>query len=132
MLIERVKEAATQIFSTRREIVVAYLFGSILRTPDFNDIDIGLLLDDGFRPHALYEPEIIGEFEDRIDHSFDIRILNGRSIRFLFQVISNSQVLYVADEQKRVAFEKRVMIEYFDMKYYYERYDHQRREHYVA
>ncbi len=49
MSIELVKQAAQEILAPRNEVVAAYLYGSILRTANFNDIDIGLLLDSSFK-----------------------------------------------------------------------------------
>ncbi len=131
MLVELVKQAAQEIFAPRKEVVAAYLYGSILRTADFNDIDIGILLDNSFKRSVLYEEEIAEEFEKRVCHPVDIRILNGRPIRFLFQVVRDSVLVFSTDEKSRIDFEKRVMLEYYDLRYYYQLYDQMRRERYV-
>ena len=78
------------------------------------------------------EIEIAEELEVRLGGEFDIRVLNGRPARFLFQVIKTGAVLYSADETKRVEFETRVMKEYYDMKYYFDRFDTMRKQRYVA
>ena len=39
-----------KIFSKKKEIIVAYLYGSSLTSRESNDIDIGLLVDNNFQP----------------------------------------------------------------------------------
>ncbi|MCF2138083.1 MAG: nucleotidyltransferase domain-containing protein [Candidatus Thorarchaeota archaeon] len=130
-LLQDVEEAAKEIFRDRNEVDVVYLYGSVLTSRKFNDIDIGLLVDEEFSPHSLYEAEIIMEFEKRLRGEFDVRILNGRPVRFLSQVFKKSRVIFCRDECHRIAFEKRVMIDYFDIKYHYDLYDSLRRERYA-
>ncbi len=132
MLPDNVRAEAGKILATRREIVVAYLYGSSVGSAQYDDIDIGLLLDEEFSPSALYEAELAAELERRLGGKFDVRVLNGRPVRFLFEVIKTGVVLYSSDENRRVEFEVRVMMEYYDMKYYFDRYDEMRRQRYVT
>ncbi|MCF2138067.1 MAG: nucleotidyltransferase domain-containing protein [Candidatus Thorarchaeota archaeon] len=130
-LLEQIEVVAEVIFAPRAEVDTVYLYGSVLSSTHFNDVDIGILLDEEFTPNALYEVEIIRDFEKQINQDFDVRILNGRPVRFLFQVISKSHVIFCRNERHRIMFEKRVMIDYFDIKYYFDRYDMMRRERYA-
>ena len=52
--------------------------------------------------------------------NFDVRILNGRPVRFLFSVLKNSKLIYSRDERKRIEFESRVMRVYIDMEPHHE------------
>ncbi len=126
-MVSELASAAVDILGRRPEVMVAYLYGSVLRTDEYRDIDIGLLLEEGFRPPALYEGQIARDFEGRVRGPFDIRVLNGRPARFLFSVIRQCVILHCKDEGCRVEFEKRVMKEYSDMRYYHDRYDRARR-----
>jgi len=130
MKIQEIEEAAREIFSSRKEIIAAYLYGSFLKTEFFEDVDIGLLVEDDFKPSALYEARIAGELEQRLKLNFDVRILNGRPVRFLFSVLKNSKLVYSRDERKRIEFESRVMREYIDMKPHHELYEKMRRLRY--
>ena len=130
MKIQEIEEAAREIFSSRKEIIAAYLYGSFLKTEFFEDVDIGLLVEDDFKPSALYEARIAGELEQRLKLNFDVRILNGRPVRFLFSVLKNSKLIYSRDERKRIEFESRVMREYIDMKPHHELYEKMRRLRY--
>jgi predicted nucleotidyltransferase len=64
-MIQELTKVSRDILSKRSEIVAAYLYGSFLRGDSYNDIDIGFLLDDDFKPPALYEAKITGELEKR-------------------------------------------------------------------
>lgn len=130
MKIQEIEEAAREIFSSRKEIIAAYLYGSSLKTEFFEDVDIGLLVEDDFKPSALYEARIAGELEQRLKLNFDVRILNGRPVRFLFSVLKNSKLIYSRDERKRIEFESRVMRKYIDMKPHHELYEKMRRLRY--
>ena len=131
-LLAKLKSAAREIFAGRAEVVAAYLYDSSPVTKDYEDIDIGFLLDRRFRPPAMYEVVMAREFEKRLPEEFDVRILNGRPVRFLFQVIKNGELLFCSNEDERVILDVRVMKEYFDMRPYFELYDRMRRERYVA
>jgi len=91
--LEEIKKSAREIFSSRKEIIAAYIYGSYLRSNFFEDIDIGLLLENAFKPPSLYEARIAGELERKLGKriNFDIRILNGRSVRFLFTILKSSK-----------------------------------------
>lgn len=128
--LEEIEKAAREIFSGKKEIVAAYLYGSFLKTEFFEDVDIGLLVEDDFKPSALYEARIAGEFERRLKLNFDVRILNEMPVRFLFSVLKNSKLIYSRDERKRIEFESRVMREYIDMKPHHELYEKMRRLRY--
>ena len=124
-------KASRNILSKRNEIIAAYLYGSFLKSDSYNDIDIGLLLDENFKPPALYEARIAGEFEREFKRqNFDVRILNRRPVRFLFSILRNSKLIYCRDERKRIEFESRVMREYLDIKPHHELYERMRRVRY--
>jgi len=115
-LLAKLKSAAREIFAGRAEVVAAYLYDSSPVTKDYEDIDIGFLLDRRFRPPAMYEVVMAREFEKRLPEEFDVRILNGRPVRFLFQAIKNGELLFCSNEDERAIFEVRAMKEYFDMR----------------
>jgi hypothetical protein len=133
MKLEEMKKVAEEIFSERKEVIVAYIYGSFLRSEFFEDIDVGLLIEDSFKPNALYEARIAGQFEQKLKgklKNFNVGVLNGGSVRYLFSVLKNSKVLYSRDERKRVEFESKVMKEYLDVKPHHELYEKLRRLRY--
>jgi len=138
MKIENIGNSLIQIFSKRKEIIAIYLYGSFLHSEDYKDIDIGLLIQERFIPDNLYEVKISSQLEKLFKQKFkilkpiDVRILNGRPLRFLFSVLKKSQLIYCSNEFERVQFEAKVMKEYIDIKPHHEMYDEMRRLRYAA
>jgi len=133
MKLKEIKKVAEEIFSEREEVITAYIYGSFLRSEFFEDVDVGLLIEDYFNPDALYEARIAGQFEQKLKlkGNFDVRILNRRPLRFLFSILKNSEVVYCKNERRRVEFESRIMKEYLDIKPHHEIYDRMRRMRYA-
>ena len=141
-LVEALMEAAKEVFEGRKEVVAAYLYGSLLSGGPANDVDIGLLLDTGFRSGPLYGAEVAGQLEEKLKgkveglhklvrEGLDVRVLNGRPARFLHSMLRNSRVLFCRDEKARIRFESRVLLDYLDMKPHHKRYDRMRRLRYA-
>ena len=131
MIAEGLVSKIEGVLKGREEVLAAYLFGSSLYKEQFNDIDVGLLLDENFRPPPLYEAKIAGELEKAIGKlNFDVRVLNNRPVRFLFSILKNSVLIHCKDERKRVEFESKVMMEYLDIKPYHVYYEKMRRLRY--
>jgi len=126
------KEGIREVLKRHREILVAYLYGSTVRGYEGkeSDIDVGILLKENFKVDALYPVRIARELKEKcmFDREVDVRILNGRSYRFLQQVIKEGEIILCADEKERVRFETSVMDRYIDFKPFYEQYDRKRRE----
>ena len=55
MNIEEIKKAFTEILAERKEIIASYLYGSVLYSDFYEDIDIGLLISNSFKPKLMYE-----------------------------------------------------------------------------
>lgn len=132
MKLEELKVAAEEVFSEREEVITAYVYGSSLNTKSYEDIDIGLHIEDKFKPDALYEARIAGEFERKLKEDFDVRVLNDRPVRFLFSLLKKSEVLHCKDDYKRVDFESKVMVKYLDIKPHHEYYEKMRKQKYVS
>jgi predicted nucleotidyltransferase len=131
MMVKDIRNVAGRVFAKRPEVSVAYVFGSFLKSKIFNDIDIGLLLEDHFQPDALYEARLAGQFEKELEEPFDIRILNDRPLRFLFYILQDAKLVYVRDEKHRIRFEQRVLTQYIDFKPYHDLFEEHRRVQYV-
>jgi len=134
---EEIKKALTEILSGREEIIASYLYGSILYSDDYEDIDVGLLISENFKPKLMYEAKVAGKLEKKLKDTFeefklvDVRILNDKPLRFLFSMLKNSKIIYSTDEAKRVKFEAEIMKEYLDIKPHFEIYDKMRELRYA-
>ena len=137
MNIEELKKVITEVLAEREEIIVSYLYGSVLYSDFYEDIDVGLLISDSFKPKLMYEAKIAGKLEKKLRSTFreikpvDVRILNDKPLRFLFSMLKNSKIIYSSDETERVQFEAKTMKEYFDIKPHFEIYDNMRELRYA-
>ncbi len=136
MKLEEIKNAFKVVLSKEKKIIASYLYGSALYNEFYEDIDIGLLIDEGFKPNYMYEVKLAGKLEKRfkdtigIYKSIDVRVLNGKLLRFLHSILKNSILIYSMDDPKRVQFEARIMKEYLDFKPHSELYEKMRRYRY--
>jgi len=134
---EEIKKVLEEILSEKEEIVASYLYGSVIYSNFYEDIDVGLLITDLFKPKLMYEIKISGELEKKLKDTFgtikpvDVRILNDRPLRFLFSILKNSKIICSRDDFKRVQFEARIMKEYLDIKPHFAIYDNMRELRYA-
>lgn len=138
MQFEDIKNAFTEIFSSKGEIIAAYIYGSFLRKNIFEDIDIGILINDDFKPDVLYEVDLAGKLEKKLKNDLivfkpiDLRILNDMSLRFLFSLLKKSKILFSRDDFTRIKFESKVVKEYLDIKPHQDLYDKMRELKYAS
>ena len=134
---EEIKKVLEEILLDKEEIVASYLYGSVIYSNFYEDIDVGLLITDLFKPKLMYEAIIAGELEKKlkeilkINKPVDVRILNDRPLRFLFSILKNSKIICSRDDFKRVQFEARIMKEYLDIKPHFAIYDNMRELRYA-
>ena len=76
------KKPLTEVLSEKKEIIVSYLYGSAVYSKFYQDIDVGLLISNSFKPELMYEAKIAGKLEKKLNNNFginkpiDVRILN--------------------------------------------------------
>ena len=132
----KLKEEIKELLKKHEEILVAYLYGSIVKGygGKESDIDVGLLLKEDFETEALYPARIAGEIKKKcsLKQEVDVRILNKGSYRFLHQVIKEGEVILSTNERERVRFETSVIDRYIYFKPFYKQYDEKRRERLLA
>lgn len=118
--IDDLKENINQIFQSHSEIVVAYLYGSYAQgyQTKFSDIDIGVLLEEDFQEPSLYFAQLGSEIEKAFKYriNVDLKILNEKPPRFLFQVIKHGILIYCKDSTVKDEFEIKVITQYLDIK----------------
>ncbi|MHA1274223.1 MAG: type VII toxin-antitoxin system MntA family adenylyltransferase antitoxin [Promethearchaeota archaeon] len=118
--IRKLKRVLNAIFKDLKEIKLAYLYGSYALgyQTEFSDIDIGILLNEKFRPNYLYTIELSLKIEKIFDYriNVDLRILNDATPRFLFEVIKNGMIIFMRDKDFFHEFEIKVLSEYQDIR----------------
>ncbi|MGH8929229.1 MAG: type VII toxin-antitoxin system MntA family adenylyltransferase antitoxin [Egibacteraceae bacterium] len=108
------REAAAPAFA-RAGVVIAYLFGSRARGDhrETSDADVAVLADR--RLGLLARERLANELADALEvPDVDVIVLDEVRLALRGRVLQESQLLYSADEPRRVAFEVRTRSEYFD------------------
>jgi len=133
---EEKRDVKSKIINDLREedkVSFAYLYGSFLKDR-FNDIDIAVYLKEGMSEKDILEFELNKgvELSKELGFEVDVRVLNGKKIVFLHQVLRNGKLIFCRDEGKRVEFETEVYNNYLDIKYYLDQYNEIRRKRILA
>jgi len=100
-------------------VALAYLFGSAAtrQTTPFSDVDIALVLEKGAAlPSRLhFELAIEDELAARCGLSqADVRVINDAPLELRGEVVTQGRLLYARNEERRIEFETRTRVEYFD------------------
>jgi len=118
------------------DVLVCYLYGSYARNQqtDLSDFDLAILLvqDSSALERSRLSLELshaIAETMNGVD--VDLRVLNDTPLEFRYNVIHDGIVIYSRDDEQRLEFESRTLMEYFDFKpmiHQYNQYMHRRIE----
>lgn len=131
-----IEESVKNALRDHKEVLAAYLYGSMARgtTNEESDVDIGLLLKEGFSSEALYTARISGEIEKNMNTNMeiDVRVLNDKPITFQHQVLRDGREIFTRDERARVNFETEVYDRYLDYKPFFDRFNEIRRKRILA
>jgi len=118
-----------KVLKNHREILFAYLFGSVARghARRDSDIDVGIFLRKNFSRDVFYEFKIADEIERKCNlKNVEVVVLNNKPLRFLNQVLRYGRLIFCRDEKARIEFETHVTKAYIDFLPYYREYDRMR------
>lgn len=123
--VQRVKVARLpDAFKPRREVVAAYLYGSVAEGVAHaeSDVDVAVLLDESFdlKRSLEYRIELAEELSQLLKREVDVVVLNEAPVLLQFQVIRCRRILFERDVETRANFEVRVMSFYYDYKRYFD------------
>jgi hypothetical protein len=77
-----------------------------------------------FKKDVFYEAQLALEIEKEAKlEGVEVVVLNGKSLRFLNQVLRYGKLIISKNEKERIRFETFVTKSYIDFKPYYEEYD---------
>lgn len=112
------------LFRKRKEVRIAYLFGSHARgeAGPRSDIDVAVLFGRRFSGKEMFrmQLELISEISGALGtDKVDVVVLNDAPLLLKYNVIKDGVVL-ASSEKERVDFEVRTMQEYLDMGYYFD------------
>lgn len=108
----------TRVVSRFEKIRFAYLFGSILESSQFRDIDVALYLPaemDSYQ-RIKYGMRVAREIEKALDYvkEVDVRVINDAPVEFQYEVVKTGMVVFSRDDKGRIRFEAQVVSSYMD------------------
>ncbi|MFZ3054651.1 MAG: nucleotidyltransferase domain-containing protein [Minisyncoccales bacterium] len=113
---EQIIAELKDFFKKRKDVVFAYLFGSIAYN-NYNsksDIDVAVFLK-GKGDHFDKRLELIVDLETEFKRDADVIILNNAKSLFLkYFIVKEGVIIVDKDKDKRTEFEFRAMENYFD------------------
>jgi predicted nucleotidyltransferase len=111
---KEIVELVNQYVTARREIVFAHLFGSIHESDTFNDVDLGVYVDDSISDGFAYAFDMSMELEKLLHCRVDVILLNNAPDH-LIHSISKGEVVLNRDVDVRVDFITASWSRYFDI-----------------
>jgi hypothetical protein len=106
----------------REEIVIAYLFGSFVKSESFSDIDIGLVMRSEPDQPLNLELALENQLEKIVKFPVDVRILNKAPLAFSQNVFRAGRVILDRDPNFRADFQGKILKQYFDFAPFRRRY----------
>jgi len=117
---EIIKNKIYKNLSQKKEIEFVQIFGSFLSNLPFEDIDIGVYLNEDFlkRVNKLeYIIDLSIILEEKIkEYEFDVIILNDMPFSFLYHIFKEGELIFTKDEEKYYDYILYIINNYLDMK----------------
>jgi len=117
---EIIKNKIYKNLSQKKEIEFVQIFGSFLSNLPFEDIDIGVYLNEDFlkRVNKLeYIIDLSIILEEKIKgYEFDVIILNDMPFSFLYHIFKEGELIFTKDEEKYYDYILYIINNYLDMK----------------
>jgi len=116
------KKISSYLLHQRKDITVAYLFGSFISEDHFSDIDLGILIGSKLISALDLEIELEIELEKVVRYQVDVRVLNNAPISFCQNVIRSGGLILDRNPNLRSDFEGNILKQYFDFSRFRRRY----------
>jgi predicted nucleotidyltransferase len=100
------------------EVDLGYVFGSFLKSDEFEDVDIAVLTRkkptpyEGFKLSMQIARKLEHEIMPRLE--YDVKILNLCPLNFKYNVTSTGRLVFCRDECLRIRYEESVIGEFLD------------------
>lgn len=116
-----VKLKLPPFFTGKKEVVFAYLFGSVAKgtSGNLSDTDIAIYIDPCQLPRDGgygYQSELLVELQAVLAGKVDVVILNSASTILKFQVLKSGILIYCRSEDERRLFHENAVKKYLDLK----------------
>ena len=108
----------------KKEIIFAYLYGSIARQSDhkLSDIDIAIYVDKDNMPETGvfgYRSELIVELQSLVEKEVDFIVLNDIGLSLSHNILKDGKLLFCKSVEQRIDFHTDIMRKYLDQKQMY-------------
>ncbi len=110
---EEIEERLRKALERHREVVFAYLHGSILETEHFRDVDVALYFDESVGNFLKKELSLAVELEEELGLEVDVRALNDAPPAFRYRAIKG-KLLLDRNPELRLRFVEETVWEYLD------------------
>jgi len=123
------RQVLAEYFASRRDVILAYLFGSQARRKagPLSDVDFAVLLAGRPDDSVCFDVrlEITGDLMKRIKvNDVDVAILNCVPISLRYRVLRDGELLFCSDHDRMIAFCLHTVNEYLDFKPILDRHEH--------
>ena len=120
------EEKLIDFFKKRKEVRLAYLFGSASKKErgPLSDIDVGVLLDKSLDRKARFKlrVELISRISSILEtNKIDLVIMNQAPLSLSYNIIKYGKILK-CDESEKIKTESRILSMYLDRKYFFDRH----------
>lgn len=109
-----------KVLFSKDQIQIAYLYGSFISEDwrSSSDIDIGIYLNPQGLQDKWFDITLANEIATELGGNIvvDVRVLNHRSPKFVYEAIFNTPRLLVRDENEQIEFETKIILEWYDMR----------------
>lgn len=114
---EKIKKKIEKMIQEREEIIFAYLFGSFIDEEKFNDVDIGIYINENSvkTNNSFYEIELANQLEEILNIPVDIINLNSTSESVVYRA-TQGQLIKNTDDNFRINFITTSWKKYWDYK----------------
>lgn len=117
-------ENLVSYFKDHKSVATVYLFGSQARKNirAESDIDLAVLFTEKATENFNNILTFTAELNDLLKKKVDICDIESVDLLFTYRVLSEGKLVYKFDEEKRVAFETKLLRNYFDLKPFFDEY----------
>lgn len=114
----------TDYFKKFTCVYAVYLFGSHARNDanSFSDIDLAILFADNTPGKFDLRLQFADALRTILRKEIDICDIERSELLFAYRIISEGNLIYTSNEDRRILFEVKLMNKYFDLKAFYEEY----------
>lgn len=100
---DQIARVVSEYLAARQEIVFAYLFGSVVDSDVFKDVDVGVYVDRRISDGFEYAFNMSGELERLLGYPVDVILLNTAPDHLIHSV-SSGTILINRDNEARINF----------------------------